>query len=379
MTDSPATRKIAIVHDWLPLYGGAERVLEQILLVFPQADIFSMIDAIPPEQRGFLQSKPVKTSFVQNLPGGKTRYRSYFPLMPLAVEQFDLSAYDLVISSSYSFAKGVLTGPDQRHLCYCHSPIRYAWDMQHQYLEQAGLTKGLKSWIVRCLLHYIRLWDYRTAGGVDAFAANSAYIARRIMKVYRREAEVIYPPVAVQDFQIEEKKEDFYLTASRMVPYKKIDLIAEAFSQMPEKKLIIIGDGPEIERVRAKARPNVELLGYRDNATLRSHLQRAKAFVFMAEEDFGIIPVEAQACGTPVIAFGRGGVAETVIPGETGVLFNEQSAGSLADAVRLFEKGTFSPSAIRRQAEKFSADVFRKHFADFVKRNCQGWEASLGL
>ncbi len=379
MTDTLATRRIAVVHDWLPLYGGAERVLEQILLVFPQADVFSMIDAIPPEQRGFLQNKEVKTSFVQNLPGGKTRYRSYFPLMPLAVEQFDLSAYDLVISSSYSFAKGVLTGPDQRHLCYCHSPIRYAWDMQHQYLQQAGLTKGWKSWMVRILLHYIRIWDYRTAGGVDAFAANSAYIARRIMKVYRREAEVIFPPVAVQDFELGEKREDFYLTASRMVPYKRIDLIAEAFSRIPEKRLIIIGDGPEMERVRAKAGPNVNLLGYMDNATLRSHLQRAKAFVFAAEEDFGILPVEAQACGTPVIAFGRGGVAETINPGETGVLFAEQSVESLVDAVRQFEKMSFTPAAIRRQAERFSAEVFRKHFADFVRKNCQGWEALLGL
>lgn len=379
MTDTLGTRKIAIVHDWLPLYGGAERVLEQILLVFPQADVFSMIDAIPPDQRGFLQNKEVKTSFVQNLWQGKTRYRSYFPLMPLAVEQFDLSAYDLVISSSYSFAKGVLTGPDQRHLCYCHSPIRYAWDMQHQYLEQAGLTKGLKSWIVRILLHYIRLWDYRTAGGVDAFAANSAYIARRIMKVYRREAEVIYPPVAVQDFELEDKKEDFFLTASRMVPYKRIDLIAEAFSRIPEKRLIIIGDGPEMENVRAKAGPNVSLLGYKDNATLRSHLQRAKAFVFAAEEDFGILPVEAQACGTPVIAFGRGGVAETVNSGETGVLFADQSVESLVDAVRQFEKMSFTPAVIRRQAENFSAEVFRNHFANFVRRNCQGWEASLGL
>ena len=379
MTDTLAARKIAIVHDWLPLYGGAERVLEQILVVFPKADVFSLIDAIPPEQRGFLQSKEVKTSFVQNLPGGKTRYRSYFPLMPLAVEQFDLSDYDLIISSSYSFAKGVLTGPDQRHLCYCHSPIRYAWDMQHQYLEQAGLTKGWKSWIVRILLHYVRLWDYRTAGGVDAFAANSAYIARRIMKVYRREAEVIFPPVAVQDFELGEKKEDFYLTASRMVPYKRIDLIAEAFSRMPEKRLIVIGDGPEMERVRAKAGPNVNLLGYKDNPTLRSHLQKAKAFVFAAEEDFGILPVEAQACGTPVIAFGRGGVAETVNPGETGVLFAEQSVESLVDAVRQFEKITFAPEAIRHQAEKFSAQVFRGHFSDFVRRNCKGWEASLDL
>ena len=321
--------------------SGAERVLEQILLIFPQADIFSIIDAIPPDQRGFLQNKPVKTSFVQGLPSGKTRYRSYFPLMPLAVEQLIFPR----TSGHYEqllIRKGVLTGPDQRHLCYCHSPIRYAWDMQHQYLEQSGLTKGIKELDCAVLLHYLRLWDYRTAGGVDAFAANSAYIARRIMKVYRREAEVIYPPVAVENFQLEEKKENFYLTASRMVPYKKIDLIAEAFSRLPESKLLIIGDGPEMDRVRGKAGPNVELLGYRDNATLRSHLQRAKAFVFMAEEDFGIVPVEAQACGTPVIAFGRGGVAETVVAGQTGILFHEQSAESLAGAVRLFETQTFS-------------------------------------
>jgi glycosyltransferase involved in cell wall biosynthesis len=379
MIDNLARRKVAIVHDWLPLYGGAERVLEQMLNIFPQAEVFSLIDAIPAEQRGFLQNRRVHTSFVQKLPGGKTRYRSFFPLMPLAVEQFDLSPYHLVISSSHSFAKGVLTGPDQRHLCYCHSPIRYAWDMQHQYLEQTGLTKGWKSWLVRVLLHYVRLWDHRTGAGVDAFAANSAYIARRIMKTYRREAEVIYPPVAVQEFEPIEKKENFYLTASRMVPYKRIDLIAEAFSRMPEKQLIIIGDGPEMERVRAKAGANVNLLGFQDNRVLRSHLQRAKAFVFAAEEDFGILPVEAQACGTPVIAFGRGGVAETVKPAETGMLFHEQSTESLVNAVQEFEKMSFISAEVRRQAERFSEEVFRKHFAHFVRRNCQGWETSLGL
>ena len=380
MTDTLATRKIAIVHDWLPLYGGAERVLEQILIVFPQADVFSMIDAIPPEQRGFLQNKEVKTSFVQNLPGGKTRYRSYFPLMPLAVEQFDLSAYDLVISSSYSFAKGVLTGPDQRHLCYCHSPIRYAWDMQHQYLEQAGLTKGLKSWMVRILLHYIRLWDYRTAGGVDAFAANSAYIARRIMKVYRREAEVIFPPVAVQDFELEEKKEDFYLTASRMVPYKRIDLIAEAFSRMPEKRLIVIGDGPEMESVRAKAGPNVNLLGYKDNPTLRSHLQRAKAFVFAAEEDFrNSARGSAGLWDTGNRLRPRWRRGNRKPRRDRRVICRTVGGVSRRCSSPVRENELLAPEAIRRQAEKFSAEVFRKHFADFVRRNCEGWEASLGL
>ncbi len=195
-------KRVAIVHDWLPLYGGAERVLEQMLKVFPQADLFSIFDAIPAEQRGFLHHKAVRTSFIQRLPGARTHYRRYLPLMPLAVEQFDLRGYDVIISSSYAVAKGVLTGPGQLHICYCHSPARYAWDMQLQYLEETGLARGCKSWLARLLLHYFRLWDMRTAAGVDHFLTNSRFVARRIAKVYRREATVIYPPVDIEKFTV---------------------------------------------------------------------------------------------------------------------------------------------------------------------------------
>jgi glycosyltransferase involved in cell wall biosynthesis len=357
--------KIAIVHDWLPVYGGAERVLEQMLHVFPGADLFSLIDALPENQRGFLRGKPVRTSFVQRLPFGRTHYRSYFPIMPFAVEQFDLSAYDLVISSSYSFAKGALTGPNQLHVCFCHSPIRYAWDMQHQYLKHGA---GRSAWIARLLLHYVRLWDARTAHGVDRFIANSKYIARRIEKVYRRDSRVIYPPVDVDAFSVCHDKEDFYVTASRLVPYKRIDLIVEAFAAMPDKKLVVLGDGPELKKLRAKATPNVTMLGHQPFDVLVDHIQRAKAFIFAAEEDFGIAPVEAQACGTPVIAFGRGGAVETIVDGETGIFFSEQTAASICRAVREFEmvEEDLDPERIRENAERFSTARFRAKFKDYV-------------
>lgn len=368
--------RIAIVHDWLPLYGGAERVLEQMLHVFPHADLFSMIDAIPEAERGFLQHKPVRTSFVQKLPKAKTKYRSYLPLMPLAVEQFDLRGYDLILSSSYAVAKGVLTGPDQMHVCYCHSPVRYAWDLQGQYLEEAGLTRGVKSWLARALLHYVRLWDMRTAAGVDYFIANSRFVARRIRKVYRREATVIHPPVDVEKFTVGDAKEAFYLAASRMVSYKRMDLLAEAFARMPEQRLKIVGDGPELAKVRAKAGANAELLGYQRDGALRDLMQRARAFVFAAEEDFGIVPVEAQASGTPVIAYGRGGATETIVPEVTGIFFEEQTAESICRAVERFEdfpKG-FDPGACRRNAERFSAARFRSEFASFVGERWQEFQ-----
>ena len=236
--------KVAVVCDWLVVYAGAERVLEQILRIYPEADVFCLVDFIPSDKRGFLLNKKTHTSFIQNLPKARSKYRSYLPLMPLAIEQLDVTGYDLVISSSHAVAKGIMTGPDQIHISYVHSPIRYAWDLQHQYLHEAGLEKGLKGWLAKIILHYIRMWDYRTANGVDYFIANSKFIARRIKKVYGREAEVIYPPVDVEAYQMCEKKEDFYLTASRMVSYKKIKLIVEAFNEMPDKKLVVIGDGP---------------------------------------------------------------------------------------------------------------------------------------
>ena len=222
-------------------------------------------------------------------------------------------------------ANGVIISPDQLHVSYVHTPIRYAWDLQHQYLKESGLKWGLKAWIVRCVMHYMRLWDLAAASRVDVFLTNSNYIARRIWKCYRRESHVIFGPTDVDTFEMREKKEDFYLTASRLVPYKRVDLIARAFSAMPDRRLIIIGDGPEYKKVKAVAGPNVELLGYQPMEVLRDHMQRARAFVFAAEEDLGLSPIEAQACGTPVIAFGRGGLLDTVVPGKTGLFFETQS------------------------------------------------------
>ncbi len=360
--------RVAIVHDWLPLYGGAERVLEQILLLFPTADLYSLIDAVPPEQRDFLQGKTPRTSVVQRLPFGKKYYRAYFPIMPLVIEQFDLSGYDIIISSSYSFAKGVITGPHQVHLCYCHSPIRYAWDLQHQYLAQSGMATGVRSWIIRAVLHYIRLWDMRTSNGVDAFATNSHYVSRRVRKVYQRDSHVIYPPIRFSRFTLTAEKADYYVTVSRMVPYKRIDIVVAAFAKMPDRKLIIIGDGPDRARLEAGAPANVTFLGSTSNEEVVDKISHARAFVFAAEEDFGIVTVEAQACGTPVVAFGRGGSAETVLDGATGVLFHRQDAADLQRAIERFETMSFDSAAIRAHAEQFSAARFRRAFLQWVTR-----------
>jgi glycosyltransferase involved in cell wall biosynthesis len=371
--------KTAIVHEWLVNYAGSERVLEQMLNVYPQADLFSVVDFLPKGKRDFIQNKMVETTFIQKLPFAKSKYRHYLPLMPMAIEQLDLSGYDLVISSSHAVAKGILTGPDQLHLCMCYSPIRYAWDLQHQYLKESGLDKGIKGLITKQLLHKMRLWDYRTANGVDSFIAISKFISRRIRKVYGRESIVIYPPVDISAFTLHEKKDAFFLTASRMVPYKKIDLIVEAFSQMPDKKLIVIGDGPDFKKIKAKAGSNVQLLGYQPFSILKDYMQRAQAFIFAAEEDFGIIPLEAQACGTPVIAFGKGGALETVRglheAESTGVFFEEQSISSLIDAVKVFEcnYGRFDPKYCRTNAMRFSVERFQKEFKEFVDGQVQNF------
>lgn len=383
------TLKVALVHEWLVDYSGSERVVEQILQIFPQADLFAVVEFLPTELKGFIQNKSVKTTFIQKLPFAKTKYRSYLPLMPIAIEQLDVSNYDLVISSSHAVAKGVLTSPNQLHISYVHSPIRYGWDLQHQYLREANLETGLKSWLARWFLHQIRLWDTRTANGVDGFVANSRFIARRIHKVYRREAKVIYPPVNVEDFQIGElPKEDFYLTAARFVPYKRVDLIVEAFAQMPDKKLIVIGDGAGLARIKALAAnsPNITLIGYQPPQVLRDYMQRAIAFVFAAEEDFGITVVEAQACGTPVIAFGKGGALETIkgLDQEqpTGVFFPEQTVASLKMAVEKFELLEQSSDRItsmvcRENALRFSASRFRSEFKDFVEAEWQEFLANV--
>lgn len=364
--------KIAIVHDWLVVYAGAERVLEQLIVLYPDADIYSIVDFLEDNQRGFLKNKVVQTSFIQSLPFAREKYRYYLSLMPIAVEQFDLSKYDLVISSSHAVAKGVLTGPDQLHISYVHSPMRYAWDLQHQYLKDSCLTRGMKGWIAKAILHYMRLWDVRTANTVDVFIANSQFIARRIWKTYRREATVIYPPVDIDVFTVEECKDDFYLTVSRMVPYKKVDLIVEAFSQMG-KKLIVIGDGPDYQKIRSNAKSNIEFLGFQSFEVKLQYMQNASAFIFAAEEDFGIAPVEAQACGTPVIAFAKGGALETIcgLDSEkpTGVFFEEQSVSAIIDAVSNFEKqrSLIQPLHCRENALKFSNDIFREKIGTFIK------------
>ena len=365
--------KTAVVHDWLVTYGGADRVLEQILACFPEADLFSLVDFLPANQREFILDKPVGTSFFQHLPFARQAFRKYFPLMPLAVEQFDLSSYDLVISSSHSVAKGVITGPDQLHICYCHSPMRYVWDLQHQYLREARLDKGVIGCFARWLLHKGRMWDLRTANGVDEFVANSHFIARRIWKTYRREATVIYPPVDTDSLSMKEDKDDFYLTVSRLAPYKRVNLIVEAFSRMLDKKLVVIGDGAQLKGIKAAAPKNVTMLGFQSSDVVHDYMRRARGFVFAAEEDFGICVVEAQACGTPVIAFGKGGALESVrgLSAEepTGIFFKEQNPEAIVDAISCFEKerARFQATACRKNAARFSLERFRREFLDFCE------------
>lgn len=366
--------RIAIVHDWLPVYAGAERVLEQMLRVFPHADLFSLIDLIPEGQRDFLLNKPVKTSALQKWDWARNHYRNFLAVMPMAIEQFDLSAYELVLSSNYAVAKGVLTSASQLHVCYCHSPMRYAWDLQHQYLRETGLDRGVRSVLARILLHYLRAWDYQSSRRVDHYLANSRFVADRIRKFYGRRAEVLHPPVDTSRFQLCEEKKDFYVTVSRLVPYKMVNLIVEAFTAMPDRKLHVIGEGPDFQKIKQLAGPNVAMMGYQSNEVVLRELREAKAFVFAAEEDFGIVAVEAQACGTPVIAYGRGGSIETIIDGGTGMFFDAQDIPSLTDAVERFEAQAerFVPQVIRRHAEQFSAERFRNRFKERVM---QRWTA----
>lgn len=371
--------RVAIVHEWLTMKAGSESVVEQILQMYPDADLFVIVDFMPESDRGFLKNTRITTSFIQKLPFARKKYRGYLALMPFAVEQFDLSGYDLIFSSAHAVAKGVMTGPDQLHISYVHSPIRYAWDLQHVYLRESGL-RGLRGFVARVLLHYMRLWDSRTGNSVDRFVANSRYIARRVKKAYGRTADVVYPPVNLDRFVPGGRKEDFYLAVSRFVPYKKMPLIVDAFTRMPDKKLVIIGDGPEFAAARAGAGANITFLGYQPQDVLVDHMQRAKAFVFAAEEDFGIAPLEAQGCGTPVIAYGKGGATETVVDGETGVLFPHQTADSLIEAVARFE--TLAPSlsaaTIRRHAENFTARLFRERFAKVIADAIDDFKASGG-
>lgn len=353
--------KVAIVHDWYRDNGGAENVIKSMLLLFPEADLFSSVDFFDEKQRKkYLNGKKVKTTFIQKLPFSRG-YKKYFPLMPIAMEGLDFNGYDLVLSSSSSVAKGVITSPDQVHICYCHSPMRYAWDLQEQYLRELGLETGFKSFLVRSLLFFMRNWDVRNSYSVDYFLANSRYVSNRIKKYYRRDSSVVHPPVDINGFDFNEgERKEYYFTCSRMVAYKRIDLIVGAFKSLPEKELIVIGDGPEMKKITDLAGSNVTLMGYQSFEILKKTMREAKAFIFCAEEDFGIVPLEAQACGTPVIAFGKGGALETVVDGKTGCLFYDQTESSIIDAISKFEFMQLNRREIRKHAEAFSEERFIK-------------------
>jgi glycosyltransferase involved in cell wall biosynthesis len=370
--------RVALVHDWYVQPGGGERVVEEILRCFPQAELFALVDFMPASRRGFLGGRVVTTSFLQKIPGMARWYRNFLPLMPLAVESLDVSGFDLVISTSHAVAKGVLTGPDQRHIAYVFSPMRYAWDLRHAYLRQTGNDRGLRGLLAGALLSRMRVWDAVASRAVDDFVADSAFIARRIQKYYRREAAVIYPPVDVETFGLGGEKQDYYLTVSRLAPYKRVDVMVEAFRNMPAKKLVVAGEGPEASRLAAGAPSNVEFRGRVEPGEAVRLMQGARGFLFVAEEDFGIAPLEAQACGTPVIAFGKGGALETVRPlgGEspTGIFFPAQTPESLREALDLFEanQGAFSASACRENALRFRPERFRREFMEFVRARLPG-------
>ncbi len=370
--------RIAIVHEWFTTLGGSEKVIEQLLQVFPDADLFSLIDFLPEKDRAWLAGRRVQTSFLQKFPLINLRnYRSYLPFMPLAIEQLNLSGYEIIISNCHAVTKGIITSPEQLHISYIHTPTRYAWDMQNAYLENSRINR-VKGMLARVLLHYVRLWDVAAANRPDVLIANSGFIANRIRKTYRRASQVIYPPVDTDFFTPNGSRDDFYFTASRFVPYKRIDLIVEAFRAMPDKKLVIGGDGPELERLKPLFGGNITWLGYQPSEVLRDHLRRCKAFIFAAKEDFGITPLEAQACGAPVIAYGEGGATETVRGNTsdhpTGIFFAKQTASALQEAVQTFEGLTFLAEDCRSHAERFSNQRFRNEFAAFVKKSWNDYQ-----
>jgi glycosyltransferase involved in cell wall biosynthesis len=377
-------RRVAIVHDWLDKLGGAERVLHELIVCFPDADLFAVVDMLSGDDRSILRDKVVTTTFIQKLPGARKHFRRYLPLMPLAIEQMDMSDYDLVISSSWAVAKGVITGPDQLHVAYVHTPIRYAWDQQHDYLRLEHLNRGLKGAVARLALHWLRLWDIRTANNVDVWLANSRNVARRIRKTYGKHAEVLHPPVRIEDFTFTTDKAGYYFTCSRLVQYKRIDLLVDAFLSRPRSELVVAGDGPELPSLRERARhaSNIRFLGRRTDGEIRELLRNARAFVFAANEDFGIAPIEAQACGTPVIAFGRGGALETVrglgTEQPTGCFFDQQAPASILEAIERFENLAIpiDPEDCRANATRFRSERFREQFHSIVSRHSIGFGAT---
>ncbi len=357
--------RVALVHDYLNQYGGAERVLEAFCEIWPDAPIFTLVYD-KERTGGAFASRKIKTSFLQNIPLVKSHHRPFLMLMPLAIEQFDLSKYDIVVSSSASFAKGVITRPETLHICYCHTPTRYVWDDSQKYINEFNYPSLVKKG-VPLFLNYLRVWDESAASRPDAYLANSRFVASRIKKYYARQSEVIYPPVKTKSFFSSGRTGDYFLIVVRLLPYKKIDLAIEAFNELGWP-LKIIGDGPDKNRLKKMASANIEFVGLVAEKKLPGYFARCRAFIFPQEEDFGITAVEAMAAGRPVIAFRGGGALETVEEGKTGLFFNEQTKESLIDILRKFNPADFSPQYIRQRAEQFDKEIFKDKIKGFVEK-----------
>ncbi|MFO1305794.1 MAG: glycosyltransferase [Burkholderiales bacterium] len=376
MSDEP---RMAVAYDWLQAWRGGETVLAAVLHLYPHADLFAVVDFLPEALRPRLGGKRARTTFIQNMPGARSHFRWMLPLFPRAIESLDVSRYDVVISISHAVAKGVRTRPDQLHVCYCNTPMRYAWDLRSQYLPEDGLGAGLRGKLAHRMLDRLREWDRRTSDRVTYFIANSGFVRERIARSYGRDAAVIHPPVDTAFYTPgpADTRDGYFLAASHWVPYKRLDVIVDAFARLPDRRLVVASGGPGVEAARRRATPNVRFEGEIPRERLRELMRGAEAFVFAAEEDFGIVPVEAQACGTPVIAFGRGGARETVrpegMPHPTGVFFDEQAPEALAEAIRRFDRARFDPADCRAQAERFAPAAFDRALSAFVEDRWNEW------
>ncbi len=363
---------IALVHEWLSVKAGSEKVTESFVDIFEDVDLFATVDFMSEADRKQLaDDHAIKTSFIQKLPKARRHFRYYLPIMPWAVRKHKLQDYSLILSSSHAFAHGVKKSSDQLHISYCHTPMRYIWDLQDVYLESHGIHIGPLGWASKLLTSMLRAWDAKVSKQVDYYIANSGFTAQRIRRFYGRKATVIHPPVNVEKFTVEEEKEDYYLTVSRLVCYKKVDLVVEAFNAMPDKKLIVIGDGPEKEKIEKMAGPNVTMLSHLEFEQFHRYMRKAKAFVFAGKEDFGITLVEAQACGTPLLAFHKGGAAEIMQHQKTGLFFRQQTTEAIQKSIADFEKnyqGKFSTQAIRANAERFNYERFKREMLNFVAK-----------
>ena len=373
--------KYALVHEWLTpkATGGSELVVQEILN-YIDADLYALIDFESTNPQSYLYQRAITTTFLQHFPQARNGVQKYLPLLPIAIEQLNLNQYDIILSSSHAVAKGVLTNPHQLHICYCHTPMRYAWDLTFDYLQGDRQGRGIKGLIARYILHRMREWDVISANRVDYFIANSQHTAKRIWRCYRRPAKVIYPPVNLDKFNFQPEKADFYLTISRLVSYKQICLIVKAFNQL-KKPLVIIGAGSQLSEIRQLAESHIQVLGWQPDHIVQEYITKAKAFVYAACEDFGIALVEAQACGTPVIAYGKGGALETVkdirqCPQDgTGLLFDTQQPEALVAAVKSFEQlqPQIEPKNCRLQANKFSPVVFLQFYLKYIEDCYQEW------